>query len=222
VQAAYEVDAEGQLRMPLPARCPLGEDGSPCRVLAHHRRERKSGPEHPVAVCRCHTHGVSFTVYPPGHVPYGRIAMVAADSEGRRVRGDALGSTVLSAVLDASEGEGEIGDDGAGASRAHRRTQGRRIGLCAAIVGIGGVLSEQVRGRIADALSVPLLTLRAMAQTYAASRSMRERAGAVRRVLKYMDLARRRIGLLVAGHFAGLWGRPSYWDPCSQMLRALV
>jgi hypothetical protein len=222
VQAAYEVDAEGQLRMPQPARCPLGEDGSPCRVLAHHRRERKSGPEHPVAVCRCHTHGVSFTVYPPGHVPYGRIAMAAADSEGRQIRGDALGSTVFSAVLDASEREGEVGQDAMRASQTHRRTQGRRIGLCAAIVGIGGGLSEQVRGRIADALSVSLLTLRDMAQTYAASRSMCERASAVLVVLKYMDLARRRTGLLVAGHFAGVWGRPSYWDPCSQMLRALV
>lgn len=208
--------------MPLPARCPLGADGSPCRVLAHARRARKSGPEHPVAVCRCHSHSVSFTVYPPGHVPYGRVAIAAADSEGRLVRGDALGSTVFSAVLDASDGNGVVGEDAARESRVHRRTQGRRIDLCAAIVGLGGVLSEQVRGRIADALSVPLLTLRAMTQTYAASRSTRERAGAVLLVLKGMDLARRRIGLLVAGHYAGLWGRPSYWEPCSQMLRALV
>jgi hypothetical protein len=138
------------------------------------------------------------------------------------VRGDALGSRVFSAVLDASDGNGVVGEDAAREPRVHRRTQGRRIDLRAAIVGLGGVLSEQVRGRIADASSVPLLMLRAMAQTYAASRSMRERAGAVLRVLKYMDLARRRTRLVVAGHFAGLWGRPSYWDPCSQMLRALV
>lgn len=221
MQAAYEVDAEGQLCVALPGRCPVGEDGSRCRVLVHHRRERKSGPEHPLAVCRCHEHGVSFTVYPPGHVPYGRIAIVSADSQGRVVRGDPFGSTLFSVVLDMSQDAARV-EPSAHEQRVHRRTKARRIGLCAAIVGIAGVVTEQVRGRIADALWVPMLTLREAAQAYAAGHSMRERAGAVRAVLERMDIARRRIGLVVAGHFAGRWGRPSRWDPGRKTLCPLV
>jgi len=210
------------LVLPVPGRCPQGEDGSPCQVRAHARRERKSGPEHALAVCRCHTHGVSFTVYPPGHVPYGRIAMVAADSEGRPVRGEALSMTVLSAVLDASDPVRVHGEEAVHKSGVHLRTRGRRIGLCAALVGISGEVSEAVRGRIAQALSVPALRLRDAARAYSASHSMRERAGVVVSVLEALDLASRRIGLLVSGYLAGLWGRPNHWDPIGKMLRALV
>lgn len=208
--------------MPVPGRCPEGEDGSRCNVRAHGRRERKSGPEHALAVRRCHTHGVSFTVYPPGHVPYGRIAMVAADSEGRLVRGDALALTVFSAVLDASDPEDVDGEEAVRKPRVHRRTRGRRIGLCASLVGISGVVTEPVRGRIAQALSVPALRLRDAARAYSASHSMRERASVVVSVLEALDLATRRVGLLVSGYFAGLWGCPNHWDPIGKMLRVLV
>jgi hypothetical protein len=165
---------------------------------------------------------VSFTVYPPGHVPYGRIAMVAADSEGRWVRGNALALTVFSAVLEASDRDTDPRQDVVREPRVHRRTRGRRIGLCAAIMGIAGVLTDPIRGRIADALSVPALKLREATQAYNASRSMRERAGVVVRVLQSVALATRRMGLLAAGYFAGLWGRPNHWDPIDKMLRPLA
>lgn len=216
------MDAEGELLLPVPGRCPQGADGSPCEVRAHARRERKSGPEHALAVCRCHAHRVSFTIYPPGHVPYGRIAIVAADSEGRRIRGNALAMTVFSTVFEATDRDGGGRDDAVHEPQVHRRTRGRRLGLCAAIIGIAGVLTDPVRGRIADALSVPTLLLREAAQAYSASCSMYERAGVIRSVLVSVALATRRTGLLAAGYFARLWGRPNHWDPVGKMLRAPV
>jgi hypothetical protein len=35
-------------------------------------------------------------------------------------------------------------------------------------------------------------------------------------------LATRRVGLLAAGYFARLWGRPHHWDPVGKMLRPLL
>lgn len=55
-------------------------------MRVHHRRERKTGPAHPVVVAECLTHGVAFTLYPPGFVPYGRAAIVPVDDEGELVR----------------------------------------------------------------------------------------------------------------------------------------
>jgi len=216
------VDAEGELLLPVPGRCPQGADGSPCDVRAHARRERKTGPEHVLAVCRCHAHRVSFTIYPPGHVPYGRIAIVAADSEGRRIRGDALALTVFSAVFETTDRDGGAREGAVHVPRVHRRTRGRRLGLCAALVGIAGLVTDPVRGRIADALSVPALLLREAAQAYSASCSMHERASVIRSVLVSVALATRRIGLLAAGYFARLWGRPHHWDSVGQVLRPRV
>jgi hypothetical protein len=51
---------------------------------------------------------------------------------------------------------------------------------------------------------------------------MRERANVIASVLASLALATRRIGLLAAGYFAGLWGRPHHWDPIGKMLRPLV
>jgi hypothetical protein len=52
-----------------------------CVVSFNYRRERKTGPCIPLTIVRCITHNVSFTIYPPGHVPYGRepIANIALD-----------------------------------------------------------------------------------------------------------------------------------------------
>ena len=43
-------------------------------LVVHHLRERKTGPQIPVTVVQCRTHRRAFTIYPLGHVPYGRLA----------------------------------------------------------------------------------------------------------------------------------------------------
>lgn len=198
----------------MPGRCPLGEDGSPCEVARHDRRPRKSGPEHALVVCRCRAHGVSFTVYPPGYVPYGRVAVVAEDSEGRTIQGEALGTTVFGAALDlGAQSESR---------RMQRRTVQRRLGACAALLGLSTAFAEPVRDQIADALWLPRLAARASARAYSVTRRLRDRRALLLELLARVPLARRRTGLLIAGRLAGLWGRPSRWDPGGQTLRPLV
>jgi hypothetical protein len=54
-----------------------------CVLVVHHVRDRKTGPRIPVTVLQCQTHRRAFTLYPLGHIPYGRIAVapVALDGE---------------------------------------------------------------------------------------------------------------------------------------------
>lgn len=63
-------------------QCPFAEGGEPCRLEKHDWRPRKSGPAIALRVLRCRTHGVFFTVYPPGYVPYGRQRLAAVDLQG--------------------------------------------------------------------------------------------------------------------------------------------
>ena len=87
---------DGVLVASVPATCPLSvelPDAGPCRMRAHHLRERKTGPCHAVQVVICRTHGCAFTLYPPGHVPYGRYAVVpvSRDADLLRIAADDLG-----------------------------------------------------------------------------------------------------------------------------------
>jgi hypothetical protein len=192
----------------------LGADGSQCAVARHDQRARKSGPEHALVVCRCRAHCVFFTLYPPGYVPYGRIAVIAEDSEGRAVQREALGTTIFGAALEAgAERESQ---------RMQRRTIQRRLSACAAMLGIWTALPEPVRDQIADALWLPRLAARASARAYSMTRRLRDRSAVLLSLLVRVPLVRRRAGLLVAGQLAGLWGRPSRWDPGGQTLRPLV
>ena len=88
----------------LPERCLLSLDGAvgTCRVSEAFWRDRLTGPRHPLLVVRCRTHGVAFTLYPPGYVPYGRVPVVCRVDDGSDV--DRTGS-LLGAALAASGGE---------------------------------------------------------------------------------------------------------------------
>ena len=56
----------------IPMECPWKCRGEACSVSIHHRRHRKTGPTHRLAVLRCQVHEHAFTAYPPGFVPYAR------------------------------------------------------------------------------------------------------------------------------------------------------
>ncbi len=66
-------------------RCPLASAGEACELTRHSFRDRKTGPEFALRIFYCATHRRHFTVYPPGHVPYGRQAVAPVDERGRVV-----------------------------------------------------------------------------------------------------------------------------------------
>ncbi len=224
MQAAYERDESGKLRGVLPEQCPLGADGSGCCVGVHGHRVRKTGPKIPLLVARCSQHRVSFTVYPPGHVPYGRTAVAPVDLQGRRVEptepGEkvATSGTTWEAVVDAAKGH-RWPEKGGGLGC--RRTQGRRLAATAALLGLRS--EPRVRERVAAVLGVPALTLHEAARSYGgALASWCERALLLLGLLERCQRGGLPRALLAAGQLTGLWGRPSRWDPGGGRLRELV
>jgi len=226
VQAAYERDGSGTLQGVLPSRCPLGDDGSECRVGLHDHRSRKTGPQIPLVVARCHRHEVSFTVYPPGHVPYGRTAVAPVDLQGRRVAptepaelGVSIGvsGTMWEATADAAAGVRWAEAGGPGGSR---RTQGRRLVGAAVLFGLRS--EPRVREQVATVLGIATLTLHEAARRCSEFATWRDRAQQLLGLLKRCLAGGLSRALLAAGHLTGLWGRPSRWDPGGGRLRVLV
>ena len=182
-------------------------------MTVHGRRERKTGPRFALTVMRCATHGQSWTLYPPGHVPYGRVAVASLGPSGGSVTtaqgAPSLAGTLHEAAEDAARGV--RWPESSGECPATRRTQGRRLRRVAALLGL--LADARTQERVAHALSCPLLVLRDASAAYAVSRRWRVQAAAVMRVLAAARAAGRRGGLLRAGHEARLWGRPCRWDP---------
>ena len=75
--APYESDEAGVLQVVLPERCVFATAAETCSLFVDHHRPRKTGPGFPLAVVGCSGHPLGrYTLYPPGHVAYGRQALV--------------------------------------------------------------------------------------------------------------------------------------------------
>lgn len=174
---------------------------------------RKAGPGFPLEVVRCSAHGASFTLYPIGWAPFGRVAIACVDPGG-----GALGAgsevptaTLLRAALDAACGKLWAIAQSEGCCR---RTQGRRIGAAAKVLGIWPGLEDRAREQVAVAIRLPLLELQDAARAFTTHRSWRARGELVRAFFSRVGVSPGALdGLLRAGSIAGNWGRPSRWDP---------
>ncbi|MBI2565619.1 MAG: hypothetical protein HYV63_01125 [Candidatus Schekmanbacteria bacterium] len=109
---SYHARAGGVLLPDLPPVCAAhGADAHDCRIAVHHLRPRVAGPGFPLVVAQCRTHRLTFTLYPPGHVPYGRSAVVPIAVDGKRIQrqpaarsAEGLRGTIFDAALDGAAG----------------------------------------------------------------------------------------------------------------------
>jgi hypothetical protein len=98
--APYEPDPGGVLRVVLPKRCVHAKAAETCSLFLDHHRPRKTGPGFPLAVVGCSRHPLGrYTLYPPGHVPHGRQAVVPCSPSGRLLQDSATGQPVWQATL---------------------------------------------------------------------------------------------------------------------------
>ena len=210
----------GRIRAVIPACCPHADDGPPCRVRIHHDRRRKTGiPWGSVAVAECVRHGLVFTLYPPGHVPYGRDAYVELGPDGsalEREPGDsksAVSSGYFVAVHDAAEGALWPVDSAPRLPDAVRSTQRRRVSRATTLLGLkegfppGPETVASVTGLSAGALLE-------MASGLTLVGDLRRRGRQARDVLLQLARCSGRAlmdRLAVLGHLAGRWGHPYRW-----------
>lgn len=208
----------------IPLHCPWWEEGSDgCDASRHHWRKRSTGPCHPLAVVKCH-HGPAFTLYPPGHFPYGRgpaapvsvsgeIVRVGAEDESETPGELAWYRTLLAAALDAARGV-SWSRESPGDDPRRRRTQQRHIAQTATLLGLVAELDEGIAQQIADCLGVAYLVLSELRRNYRIASTYVDRGAAIVAALELVPVDRT-LGhrLLMAGFIGGLWGRPERWDP---------
>lgn len=204
------------LRAVLPRRCVWAEGSEGCRVRVDHYRVRKTGPRHAVAVVGCAVHARGrYTLYPPGHFPYGREAVTLCSASGAVLlevgrRRPAWAATLFGAALDAAAGLWWPSDSPWEDAR-RRRTQGRRLEFGGRLVGVHPDLDEGVRERIATRLGVATLKLRDAARVW--SRSWRKRGAAIVAVLDALPADAALLDrVLAAGALGAAWPEPRRWD----------
>jgi hypothetical protein len=227
VVVPYVANAQGVLRAVLPQHCihaGPNEQGS-CHMVIGYYRHRKTGPCFPIAVAGCSTHAKGrYTLYPPGHVPYSRAAIVAVssapDAETPLVNADtgrrdpSWESTVFGAAIDAAAGQRWPCDRIAPRVKdeRRRRTQGRRLELAGRIVGVHPQLAPPRQQRIAARLRVATLTLRTASKQWGSSWTHRGAAVMAAVVTIAVD-ASMLDRVLAAGHLAGAWPAANRWSP---------
>jgi len=155
----------------MPPSCVHASPGDPaCVLVVHHVRERKAGPQIPVTVAQCRTHRRGFTLYPLGHVPYGRMAVAPVTLDGQVVlstQSEPTDSDRRSPAWRATQlGVAFAAVDDPTVKLTDRRWWAiqtpERLARTAALLGIHPGLSVPDAEAIAFRLEVPRLVLRQM------------------------------------------------------------
>jgi hypothetical protein len=215
----------------MPQSCVHASKGdAACALVVHHVRARKTGPQVPVTVMQCRTHRRSFTLYPLGHIPYGRVAVAPVGLDGE--------------VLFATESERLADGKRAPAWRATRfgpafaavhdptvkLTDPRwwvtetpeRLAQSAALLGVHPALSVPMADEIAFRLEIPRLVLRQAADEYARARGRADRGRVLVGVLGELGDACLLDRVLAVGACAGCWGSVTRWDVATWGARGRV
>lgn len=228
VVGAYHGKSDGRLQAERPSSCPdHNADEVACRVLVNHYRVRKTGPKFPLLVAMCRTHRKAFTVYPPGHVPYGRVPLAHLAPDGGEVQRQhdapaarTRAGTLFEAAQDAAAGRRWARSELLEEVGPWWNTQVRQVAVTVKLMGLSPELSESEREKMATALGVPLFDLLVGAKSIAESPGYRSRGAAVLSVLELVPQTACTIDrLLVAGHLGGLWGALHRWDATIGCLR---
>lgn len=174
----------------LPTRGFCGMDCGGCDLRAHSYRFRKTGPGHRLLVVRCYTHGLAFTVYPAGYVPYARTSLELSP----------IALSLFLAAFAASKGErwrgSGDGEQSWTTQQRHLVWAGGWLGLC------GGLAGE----RAAEELSVALHEHNRATASFRQG-GYRSHGEAVAIVLKLLEGVVLWPRLLRVGHAVGLCGR---------------
>lgn len=207
-----------------------GTGDEACVLVVHHVRARKTGPRIPVTVLQCRTHRRAFTMYPLGHIPYGRLAVAPVGLDGELVcstvsepqvggkRQPAWRDTLFGSAFAAiDESTIKLTDPRWWATEAPER-----LAQGAAILGVHPELSVQAADAIAFRLEIPRLVLRQAAGEYERARGRAARGRVLVSVLDELGDACLLDRVLAAGACAGCWGTVTRWDVASWGARGRV
>lgn len=223
----YYPDASATLEPLRPTLCPWMSSKESCSLSEHHRRERKTGPCFPLVVLVCRVHGHAFTLYPPGHAPYQRWAVLRLGPDGSVVVGEGereklweYESTLFEAARWARAGRAGGRESGVDPPELWWSTQGRHLQLAARLVGVSRGQDRRDRDTVAETLAVDALLLHEQARLVVTRPGYRILGQAICRVLGALrGGALRARRLLLCGYLVGHWGEPLHWDAVRRCFR---
>ena len=224
--APYLPDCEGRLIAKRPSVGPCtAHEGRPCRLSLDHERPRKTGPCFALEVLRCRTHKVAFTVYPPGHVPYGRVALAPVAPDGHALittpSANRFEDTVFAAALDAADHRAwpQAAEDGYLIARFS--TQMRRLVRACQLLGVEPTVEAESRESLSSILGVAGQHLHDGAIRIQQQPGYYGRGKAVVGVLDALRWTGMTLfdRLAACGAQVGLWSVPLRWDPASGCLQ---
>ena len=195
VISPYRPNPEGVLEPFIPSKGPCGIDSSEsCHLCVDHWRERKTGPCFPILVMRCLTHKRAFTVYPPGHVPYGRVVMAPVAPDGNRLDGaepkvdseNAFEGTYFQAAIDAKSGKAWPRQC-PGGSTFWWSTQGRHLDVAIHWLGLSPTLDPEIRQQRSQRLGCEFVLMNEACESIRCKPGYRSRGQAIVCVLKRLS-----------------------------------
>jgi len=220
---AYLADDSGTLRPAMmPTACPMSDGSEECCITLDYHRPRKTGPCIPVAVLECTTHERHFTVYPCGHVPYGREAVAPVGLDGRVLSAASPATaeaeepeprplwrqTRFAAVLDAAQGKAWPRDS----PGPCWTTQLQRLDELAALLGLEPTPPAAVGEKLALLLDVPRLSLIDDAGRLAQAVGFEARGVILVATLERASKGRLILDrVLACGALSGLWRPARLW-----------
>lgn len=174
---------------------------------------------------RCLTHGIGFTLYPPGFTPYGRkpIAPVGPDGAIMVQHGDGhpFEGTYFDAAIDAQKGHLWPAESYVGNQESLYQTQRRQLEWIAMLFGLDEFIDERMRERIARILPVPGQTIHDNAVRFQKNSSSCISGDCICSVLNKIPLSSSIFERLAeAGADAGLWPRHLTWDQTTGSYRS--
>ena len=210
VVSSYVGDRHGQMHPVVPSRGPCRDDRE-CQLVVKDRRFRKTGPGFPITVLNCKTHGRCFTLYPPGHVPYGRTPLVALSVQGgvvERERGPPYQGTYFQAALDASQKAAWPKEGTTGNAQPRFVTQLRHLKRCCLLFGL--MAASRIRTETLWAtMGIPGMAWQQARRRVVSHKGFRGKGNAIRQLLNLLpETLDSFLRLATLGHHAGFWPVP--------------
>jgi len=214
----YDTNNRGQLSAIIPDSCPVGyENGEPCQISVNHHRDRKTGPCFPLTVVYCKIHDLYFTLYPPGHYPYGRQPLVeqitvcgriletSTDNLDLQNRLAFFRGSLFDAALDADLFYAWPKEGCQGSFQPRFNTQLHKLDRAVRLLGISSTSGSWQREAITEILDLPG---QLVAQSFAGLRvqpTFKKQGQSICRLLKALDNHCLFERLVQTGSIAGLW-----------------
>lgn len=213
------------MRPEYPLLCPYQSPGQQtCKVNLDHLRDRKTGPCFALYVMRCRGHRKGFTIYPPGHVPYGQKPVAPVAPDGGWIAGQSgakrFAGTCFDAALDAADNHPWPHASYDGNLHLRFRTQLRHLDRLCLLLAIKPDIDEYLREEVSNILSVPGQVLHDSTGLVQEQSGFRTLGTAICNVLETIPETSTLFERIAeAGAVATLWPAPCFWDCQHQMLK---